>query len=1092
MADIILDKITVKASASDEQYDVQGALTYGIPLEEVTAQVGFDLAGARAAGISDEDIKNELVNQQLNPTPMDPYAQQPAPLPEEEPGFVDKVLGAGEAALTLATGATGGLLGTVIGTGAAITEQTKRRIMGDPLLTDKQFEDYASAPAQAMTYEPRGEVGKAIIGKIAEETAVLGYFHPMLSELSTIGQLGKAAKPQIITDIDTAFNLNRPKMQKVEMSPGAKLLAATHVDIPDEQIQKIINGVPPEDQALHIAMAAQDPQLIEHALRTDRDRAKLAKLLNAPTKAVMEVLGDTGKKMLEAKVQYHDMVKYTAETSDGKLRPVPELQGVVNDLLEQFYLQPNRAQGTLRRLAGQVERNGGNLSLLDAVEMMPDITALISKAKSHNERAMLQKLKDTMEDSIEKLGTPEHKKMYDDARQSYAFAKNDEEVAAIINKNTTKMGRGTNWHKVHKEMQEAGIRSPDVADAMRMVEQFSIKYGNNTELSNSATVQGVNMDTGGLMGMYSYAVNKVRNVFLKDRREAGKIQKEILSAIRRNNSELDFLNEILHNPKVPDDIKYAFGGTSNWVDQVRGKSPEELLAMAQNDGAVDEVMANAMKANFAKLRDSGIEIHADIADDTGINAVPIGVAAKAEAVRNNPDIQGGNFYDNGVVYNWFKAADIPDEDKAVLVAHELNHTATRGGLAYARSNPGTPQGQALASIEGLMDSLKQADPSIIKKPYMANVQEFVSYAMTDPKLKEKLIKFEYDYEVKPEVPKSFWDELLDSMWEIQGNEMGPARDAYSQMVDRTLTVMEKNHKSYDVTGVETTAHMFDTRDLGLDINQEAAVKQALNLGAKDGNYKHITKLPKTTRQSLADELFNSRDFDTAKGLTGNQTATNVDYVGFTTKMQPSAFLKLAANRNNTLVDYIENLPMKGYDLDIESKPYKNMVNTLDKIARKNNLTDVREAIGEGDFEQVNDLLLEHGLGEQVNKAMGIGSTRVPNKAKDFAHDIAKDLAGSSSVKLGPPKLWGDIKDGKIVINGHEGRHRSDAAMELLGNDVSIPVDFQLTDGGMEMRRRNIDASVLDLPLVNQDGSKLNLTLRKLLPAGFDTSRLGGN
>jgi hypothetical protein len=302
--------------------------------------------------------------------------------------------------------------------------------------------------------------------------------------------------------------------------------------------------------------------------------------------------------------------------------------------------------------------------------------------------------------------------------------------------------------------------------------------------------------------------------------------------------------------------------------------------------------------------------------------------------------------------------------------------------------------------------------------------------------------------------------------------------------------MGKNHKEYTNAGVEATAHMFDTRDLGLSIDQEAQVSQALNQGAHSGSYKPIKALPQGTRQSLVDELFNSRDLEVAKGLTGNQTGSNAQYHGFTTKMPPASFLKLAANRNNTLVDYVENLPMKGYDLDTDSRPYKKLVDTIDKIARKNNLDDVREALTEGDFEAVNDLLLEHGMGEQLNKSIGIGSTRVPGKAKDFAYNIAKDLADNKAIKLGTPKLWGDVQGDKIVIQGHEGRHRSDAVLELLGNDINMPVDFQLTKEGMEMRRHSYgNTNVLDLPLVNQEGSKLNLTLRKLLPKGFDTSTL---
>ena len=109
--------------------------------------------------------------------------------------------------------------------------------------------------------------------------------------------------------------------------------------------------------------------------------------------------------------------------------------------------------------------------------------------------------------------------------------------------------------------------------------------------------------------------------------------------------------------------------------------------------------------------------------------------------------------------------------------------------------------------------------------------------------------------------------------------------------------------------------------------------------------------------------------------------------------------------------------------------------------------------------------------------------------EDFAFNIAKDLANGKNLKIAPPYLTGDIREDKLMIGGHEGRHRSDAIYELFGEDVKVPVDMKFTLGGGEARRRTLDDSLLDLPITNQDGVETGRAIKDMLPAGFDTSAL---
>ncbi len=117
----------------------------------------------------------------------------------------------------------------------------------------------------------------------------------------------------------------------------------------------------------------------------------------------------------------------------------------------------------------------------------------------------------------------------------------------------------------------------------------------------------------------------------------------------------------------------------------------------------------------------------------------------------------------------------------------------------------------------------------------------------------------------------------------------------------------------------------------------------------------------------------------------------------------------------------------------------------------------------------------------LNLAIERGGTSDMHKAlrKDFAGNIAKDLKAGKNIKLGPPKLWLDIQGDKIVVTGHEGRHRSDAIYEMFGGDVKLPVDVEFRNNDTEFRARNLTEDIFDKPLVTEGGKKLKSSLRDL-------------
>lgn len=129
-------------------------------------------------GTSKEQI-SEAVDYYFKASQSQPVISDDIPIdipntPEKQPAsFGEKIIGAGESALTAATAATTGTLGQLVGsvTGAAGESLgLLEKGQGDNPLTMKPSEgqQMASDFASALTYKPRTEAGQEIVGEAAE------------------------------------------------------------------------------------------------------------------------------------------------------------------------------------------------------------------------------------------------------------------------------------------------------------------------------------------------------------------------------------------------------------------------------------------------------------------------------------------------------------------------------------------------------------------------------------------------------------------------------------------------------------------------------------------------------------------------------------------------------------------------------------------------------------------------------------------------------------------------------------------------------------------------------------------------------------
>ena len=109
---------------------------------------------------------------------------------QSDSGVMSQLVGAGETALTLGTGLTGGLVGTIGGSLSEMIQQALAGKFGTPEAA-RAIEQRAAAGAERYTYMPRTEAGMEqlqAIGKVA------GMFPPVLPGALDVGMLSGAIK----------------------------------------------------------------------------------------------------------------------------------------------------------------------------------------------------------------------------------------------------------------------------------------------------------------------------------------------------------------------------------------------------------------------------------------------------------------------------------------------------------------------------------------------------------------------------------------------------------------------------------------------------------------------------------------------------------------------------------------------------------------------------------------------------------------------------------------------------------------------------------------------------------------------------------
>lgn len=220
----------------------------------VNADRAGDTDAARKLAAVISRARQDVVNQIPDTTVAETVPQY------VEPTVGEKIVGAGETALTLATGATGGTVGMIGGTLKGLAEQILSGKFGTPEAA-KLVEQEAMKGAQALTYAPRTEAGQEMAretGQFLAETIppVIPVVGPPGAVMSGI----RAAQPAVATTARQATTAARqaaaPVVQAVKetaQTAASKAKQAVGLEAPP----RATPGTPGSAGAMGVDVATQ-------------------------------------------------------------------------------------------------------------------------------------------------------------------------------------------------------------------------------------------------------------------------------------------------------------------------------------------------------------------------------------------------------------------------------------------------------------------------------------------------------------------------------------------------------------------------------------------------------------------------------------------------------------------------------------------------------------------------------------------------------------------------------------------------------------------------------------------------------------------
>jgi hypothetical protein len=343
-------------------------------------------------GTTSDEIMNKAIKSGLA-TPEDfgivlgmveQQPQLPPQIPYKEPNFGEKLIGAGETGLTLLTGGTTGLLGTVGGALTGGYEEVKSGQFGTPEAA-RRIEERAALGGQRYTYMPITQAGQEQVQFLGKVGAELLPFQPVTPVGLFTQGTAQAIAPSVRQGVSTvrgAFG-EKPAMPRIEPTFGQSVGAASTA-MPTVREATATNLPVP----VTLTRGAKTREAEQLAFEKEQMKGKFGEPLRQRIEqnnlevlqnfdALMEMTGAeaaqsgfaaTGNKVIDALSQGWQGAKAKTSAAYTKAEKAGELQAPVSlDSLAE-YINQNMPESTVAPVLNVAKNKGIQLGIFEQLE----------------------------------------------------------------------------------------------------------------------------------------------------------------------------------------------------------------------------------------------------------------------------------------------------------------------------------------------------------------------------------------------------------------------------------------------------------------------------------------------------------------------------------------------------------------------------------------------------------------------------------------------------------------------------------------------------------------------------------------------------
>ena len=310
--------------------------------------------------------------------------QQIAP-PPAQPSIGQQIVGAGETALTLGTGAVGGTLGTLAGTLQGLSQQILSGNFGTPEAM-RAVEKAAAEGAQALTYQPRTQAGQEQVQAVGQVLA--NVLPPVLPAIAAPGAVMQAARTAVPT-VGAAGQIAGAAGRRAATATGqaiAKPVQAATTAV-RETLGMEVAPAPAQAGARVSAGAAATPEALRRTTTAEGLPVPVTLTKGAATRDAQQLAfekeqiksdlgGPLRQRAEENNLQALQNFDALAEMTDAQLMDLSSTGGaVVKSLTEGLTAAKNRTRAAYKAAekAGELENNVTLSTVVDYInENIPE------------------------------------------------------------------------------------------------------------------------------------------------------------------------------------------------------------------------------------------------------------------------------------------------------------------------------------------------------------------------------------------------------------------------------------------------------------------------------------------------------------------------------------------------------------------------------------------------------------------------------------------------------------------------------------------------------------------------------------------------